>query len=194
MQALFPAQQGCGGGGQAQGTEVVEVGFEQAACDQLPENAAPLLRVVFAADAESTQRLVAELAHLGGVGTAQYVDQVRGAEALAAAVDTGQRLACGIGGVPGLWWVQAVVAVAAIAGMGLAEIGQQGLPAAGGGFAIADQGIELGVFQPLAFRARLPFFDHPPQLHGIAQSIRQPGFGGLAVAAGAAGFLVVAFQ
>jgi hypothetical protein len=57
------------------------------------------------ADAEGGQPLVAVLRHLVGELAAQHVDQVAGAEALAAglveAVDAAQRLARRLGGVPG---------------------------------------------------------------------------------------------
>ena len=110
------------------------------------------------------------------------------------AVDARQELARRLGGVPGLRRLQAVVAVAAGSRMRFAEIGQQCLSTTPGGFAKADQRVELAVLQPLALVAGLAFTDHPPQLHRIAQAVGQPRVGRLAVAAGAAGFLVIAFQ
>ena len=64
----------------------------------------------------------------------------------------------------------AVVAMAAGARMRFAEIRQQRLPAAAGGFAVADQRIELAAFQPLALRAGLGVGDH-----AAAASPHRPG-------------------
>src|SRR5690606_2776942 len=112
-----------------------DVSLEQPAGDQLPEHAAPLAGAELLADAVGAQRLVPELADLGRIRASQYVDQVRGTETLAGAIDAGQRLLCSDGAVPRSGRVQAVVAVAAIARMGLAEVGQQLLPPALGGLA-----------------------------------------------------------
>ena len=148
--------------------------------------------------------MVAELADLVGVGAAQHVDQVRGAETLAAAVDTAQRLACDLGRIPGAHRLQAVVAVAAHAGavaaglaftnILLAERGQQCLPSAAGGFAIAQQLVQLAPLQRLALVAGFALLDHLPQQHHVTQAIAHPGLGRFAVASGAAGFLVIALD
>ena len=194
LQAALAAQQRGGRGGETKGTVAFDVRLQQAVADQLPEHATPLPGVEVAADAIGADRLVPELAHLGGVGAAQHVDHVRRAEALAGAVDAGQRLARGLGGVPGAWRLPAVVAVAAGPGMRLAEVRQQRLPATPGGFAVTDQRVELAALQPLALVAGIAVFDHPSQQHRVAQSVGQPRLCGIAIAAGAAGFLVIAFQ
>ena len=87
-------------GGQAQRAMALDVGFQQAGGQQLPEHAAPLPRIEFGADAMGAEGLMAELADLGGIGAAQHVDQVRCAEALAGAVHAGQGLLRRDGGIP----------------------------------------------------------------------------------------------
>src|SRR5690606_31124519 len=185
----FALEHGAARRGQAQRPVALDVHLEQPGRHQLPEHAAPLLRVEVVADAMGAEPVVAELPDPGGVGAAQDVGEVGRAEALAGAVHAGQGLARGLGAVPGLGRGQAVVAVAAAARVRLAEPAEQRLPAAGGGFAVADQRIELAALEPLALLARLALLDHPPQLHRIAQAVREPGFRGLAVAAGAPGLL-----
>src|SRR6476469_8616979 len=111
-----------------------DIDLEQPGGDELPEHAAPLPRVELGADAVGAQRFVAVLADLRGVRPTQDVDHVRGAEALAAAVDARQRLARRDGAVPPLRWIQAVVAMAAGAGMRFAKVAKQRLPSAAGGF------------------------------------------------------------
>ena len=73
----------------------------------------------------------------------EHIDQMAGAEAFAGAVDGGERLDGGIRAVPGLDGFDAGVAVAAIAGMHLAEMGKDRLAAAVGRLADGEQRGEL---------------------------------------------------
>ena len=76
----------------------------------------------------------------------------------------------------------------------LAEVGQQPHAAAFDRLAQAQHGVELLAQAPaIGFIARR-FVDHAALLHHVLQAVGQPGGGGQAVAAGAAGFLVVAFH
>ena len=78
--------------------------------------------------------------------------------------------------------------------MFFAEVAQQGLMAAGGGFAEAEQGIELLQFDALAFFGRIAGKQHLAHRHDIAQAVGHPRIRGQAVASGASGFLIVAFH
>ena len=137
---------------------------------------------------------MAQLQHALLALAAQHVHQVGDAEALAGAVDAGERLARRLRAVPGARRFQAVVAVAAGLRVVLAESREQRLPPAAGGLAEAQQHVELAALEPAAFFAGLGLFDHLPQQHHVAQAVAEPGLGRVAVAAGAAGFLVIAFQ
>ena len=145
--------------------------FQQTGHHQLPEHAAPGVRIQLRADAVGGQIVVAELADLFGVGTAQHVDQVRGPEALAAAVHAAQRLARGLGRVPGLGRVEAVVAVAA-GRRRLAKVGEQVLAPAGGGLDQADQHLQAVAGQALELFAGFGLVDHAALLHHV---LRTPG-------------------
>src|SRR6476619_5084634 len=101
---------------------------------------------------------MAVLADLHRIRAAQDVDHVRRAETLSAAVDARQHFLRGDGAVPALRRLQAVVAMPAGAGMRLAEIRQQRLSPAAGGFAETDQRIELAALQALALIAGLGGF------------------------------------
>ena len=79
----------------------------------MPEHGAPLLQVQFLADAEGAEALVVELPYLVVFLSHQYVNQVPGAKALAAAVNTGQGLAGGSRAVPGRDGMQAGITVVA---------------------------------------------------------------------------------
>ena len=114
-----------------------------------------------------------------------------GAEALAGAVDGGHGLDRGLGAVPAFDRRAAGVAIAAIAGMRLAEMGEDRLAAAFGGLADAEQRIELAVLDALDLVGGIALVDHAAALDDIGHAIAHPGIGGLAVAAGAAGFLVI---
>ena len=86
--------------------------------DHLAEYREPLLLVHALTDAEGAEPVVAQAPYFLVGLAAQYVDHMMGAEALAGAVDAGQRLAGGVGAVPGVRRIQTIVAVA----QGLSEI------------------------------------------------------------------------
>ncbi len=180
--------------GEAQAAVGFGVHFEQAGGHQLAEHAAPGAGVEVLADAVGAQFAVAELADLVVLAAAQDVDQVAHAEALAAAVDAAERFLGGHAGVPGVGRDEAVVAVAAGLGVDFAEPGQQHLAPALHGFAVAEQVVKLVAFEAFAFFAGLGLFDHLLEQHDVAQAVAEPGFGGFAVAAGTAGFLVIPFH
>src|SRR5437899_9822558 len=106
--------------------------------DELPEHRAPLSFVALGADAESGKPVVAELRDALGIPAEQYVDHVPRAEALAGAIDAGQRLLRGHRAVPYPRRIQAVVAVAARPAR-LAEVREHLDPAAAGGFGQSHQ-------------------------------------------------------
>src|SRR3546814_1303219 len=94
---------------------------------------------------------------------------------------------------------QAVVAVAAglagaLGGVFLAEARKQHLAAAAHRLAVADQCVELAPLQALSLFAGLGVLDHLLEQHHVAQALAKPGVGRFAVAAGTAGFLVVALD
>src|SRR6266849_6897508 len=131
--------------------------------DELPEHRAPLSFVEVAADAESGKSVVAELRDAPGRPAEQHVDHVPRAEALAGAIDAGQRLLRGQRAVPYPRRIQTVVAVAARPAR-LAEIGEQPDAAAAGGFGQPDQCIELAHRRALEGVVSDRFVDHAPLL------------------------------
>ena len=112
-------------------------------------------------------------------------------EALAGAVDRGEELDRDVGAVIGLDGVEAAVAVAAGAGVPLAEMVQDRRAPARGRLADAEQRVELGALDALDLLARLPLVDHPPALDDVLHAVGHPGLGRLAVAPRAPRFLVV---
>ena len=137
---------------------------------------------------------MAEIADLLGVAAAQHVDDMGGAEALARAIDSGERLLHQLGAVDRFGRLQAGVAIAAGLLQRLAEIGQQHLAAAARGLAIADQSLELAALDLLLRFGRVRGFQELAQLGDVLQAVEHEGFGGQAVAAGPAGLLVVGFE
>src|SRR4029079_17240397 len=95
------------------------------------------------ADAKYTEPVMLPARDALALLAAQHVDQMHGAEPLAGAVDRGERLAGRLGRIPGLRRIDARVAVAACCAR-FAEIIEQSHAAAAGGFAQAEQGVELG--------------------------------------------------
>ena len=73
--------------------------------DELPEHRAPLSFVEIPADSESGNAVVAELGDTPGILAEQHVDHVPRAEALAGAVDAGQRLLRAQRAVPYPRWI-----------------------------------------------------------------------------------------
>ena len=127
------------------------------------------------------------------------------AAGLVAAVHGGQQFARRIGAVPHFGRVQAVVAVAAIrhvhalAALGLAFVGfvkvaQQAHAAAVGGFGQGQQGVELAAHDLFELFARRAFVDHAALVHHVLQAIGHPRVRRQAIAPGASGFLVIAFD
>ncbi|CUJ50421.1 Uncharacterised protein [Achromobacter sp. 2789STDY5608628] len=196
-QLAFALEHGAAALGQGQGAVALVVDGQQALRQQLAQHAAPGRVAQVFAHAEHAQGFVAVL--LGAVGdlAAQDVDDVAGAVALAAflpeAVDGRQHLLRGHGAVPGLGRIEADVAIAAGRDV-LAEIRQQPHAAAFHGFAQPQHGVQLLAEAAAVGVVAGGFVDHAALLHHVLQAIGQPGGGGQAVAAGAAGFLVVALD
>src|SRR6185369_2579576 len=93
------------------------VGFVVGTCvaerHQLAEHAAPGRLVQVRADAEHAELGVIPLLDAVGGLAAQHIDEVHGAEALAGAVDARERLARGVGRIPGLRRIETGIAVPA---------------------------------------------------------------------------------
>src|SRR5690606_9068811 len=106
---------------------------------ELAEHAAPLLPIEIGTDAEHAERIVAERACAVVVLAAQHGGQMRDAESLAGTVHARQRLLRDDGRIPGLRRIEAVVAVSARRIERIAEVREQQLAAAFGGFRIAEQ-------------------------------------------------------
>ena len=152
---------------------------------------------------------MAALHHLVGLFATHDVHGVACAKAVAAAlvgaVHGGQQLARCVGAVPHLGWVQAVVAVAAVRHVhalrdfglplvGLVKVAQQPHAAAVGGFCQGQQRIEFAAHDLFELFTRRAFVDHAALVHHVLQAIGHPRIGRQAVAPGAPGFLVVAFD
>ena len=75
-----------------------------------------------------------------------------------------------------------------------AEVVQQPHPAAVVRLGQGQQGVELAALQALELFGRLALVDHAALVHHVGQAVGHPGVGRQAVAAGAAGFLVVALD
>ncbi|EGY01901.1 hypothetical protein AZA_54302 [Nitrospirillum viridazoti Y2] len=172
----------------------LRVGRQVAQRHQLAEHRLPVALGNLRTTAEGLQLVMAEAHHLFGGAAAQHVDQVAHPEFLAGAVDGRQRLLRRHRAVPGFHRFEAGVAVAAVAGMFLPEIGQQHLAAAVGGLAEAQQGIQLAPLRPLVLGAAVRGVHHLAQHDHILQAVQHQGVGGQAIAAGAAGFLIIGFQ
>ncbi|CRP95037.1 hypothetical protein PAERUG_E5_London_17_VIM_2_12_12_01577 [Pseudomonas aeruginosa] len=116
------------------------------------------------------------------------------AVALAAAVDRRQRLARGFGGIPGFHAVHAVVAMPAGLRHLLVEIGQQRLAPATGFLTERQHGFQLVPLDALVPLVALGTLHHLPQQQDVLQTVGHPGVGRQAIAAGAAGFLVIGLE
>src|SRR5690606_31622138 len=106
---------------------------------ELADDRLPGLGLDVPALAEHLLLFVAEAENLLGLLAHQHVDDMPGAKALAGAVDRGEGLDRGVRAVPGLDRVAAGVAVAAAAGMGLAEVLEDRLAAAVGRLADGEE-------------------------------------------------------
>ena len=184
-------EHGAGAFAQHQRAVPAMVDQHQARRSDLPQHRLPGPRIGVLAGAEHRQLVVAEAGGLFGRLAGQHVDDVAGAEPLAGAVDGGHRLDGDLGAVPAGDRGEAGIAIAAAAGMGFAEMGEDGLAPAVGGFADGEQRLELGALDALDLVGCAALVDHPPALHDIRHAVAHPCFGRLAVAPGPAGFLVV---
>ena len=160
----------------------------------LPQHGLPRLRIDIGALAEHLQPVVAEALHLLRRLSRQHVDDMHHAKTLAGAIDRGHRLDDGVGCVPRVSRGEAVVAVAAIARMRLAEPGQDRLPPAQRRLADVEQGVELGSLDALYVIRRCAIVDHAAAEHHVAHRIAHPRGGGVVIASSAARLLVVGFD
>ncbi len=115
---------------------------DQAHCDQLTKDIAPVGITQLSADAEYTQALMIPALHALIVLAAQYFDHMHGAETLAGPVNRRQCLLCRIGRIPGSGRRKAGIAISTGRAR-LAEIGKQADAAALRGFAQSQQRIQL---------------------------------------------------
>jgi hypothetical protein len=134
------------------------VDLQESVRRKLTDHRAPLRHRQFLADTIGAEFVMAELLHLFAIRAAQHVDDMQRAEALASAVDAGQRLLRQLGAVEAFHRLQASIAIAARSIRRLAEIAQQHLAAALRGLAETDQRLELAPLDLLLcfrrFRAR----------------------------------------
>ena len=164
---------------------------EQTARHQLPEDGAPAVGVDVRADAMGRDPVVAEPSDALVVEPPEHVGQVSRAEHLARAIHAGERFLACLGRVPGCHWSKTVVAVAAAFGEGLAEVGEQRLPAAAGQLAVAEHGVQLADLQTLAHLAGARPLHHPAERDHLLQTVDHPRVGGLTVAPRPSRLLVV---
>ena len=78
-----------------------------------------------------------------------------------------------------------------LAGMGLAEVGEDGLAAAFRGFADGEERGEFQALDTFHFVRGVALVDHAAALRYVGHAVAHPGFGRQAIAAGAAGLLIV---
>ena len=160
---------------------------------ELAKNRAPFLLAVFLADAKSRQAIVTESQNSVAVIADQHIGQMLGAEALAGAHDGGERLLRGDGTVDDLGTIAAEIAIAAWL-CGLAEIGQQRLPAAARRFAQRHQRVEALALDPLLLVGGIAVVDLQTAQADVAHPVERQRVGGEPIAAGAADLLVIAFD
>ena len=157
--------------------------------DQLAHHGAQLLLAVLGPHPKGADALVAALHHFFGFFAAHDVHGVASAKAVAAAlvaaVHGRQQFACGVGAVPHLGGVEAVVAVPAIGHVnalrarGLALVGfpkvtQQTNASAVGGFRQAEQRVEFAAHHLFELFAGRAFVDHAALIHHVLQAIGHP--------------------
>ena len=88
----------------------------------------------------------------------------------------------------------AVIAVAALIWGLVGKVVEQYFAAAAGDFAEAEHGVQLVALGAFKLFGAVGVLCHLLQAHHILQAIDHPGIGGLAIAAGAAGFLIIGFD
>ena len=162
---------------------------DQPMSDELADDRAPGVAVVLFTDSESGELVMAqptdalvELAEENG-------DDMRLPEALASAVDAGKKFLGGDGAVKGLGRVETDIAIASGVAV-VAEIAQENLPTAMAGFGETQQRIELAALRALACIGGVRLVDKAAAQRDVLRAVEHQGFGGQAVAAGAAGLLV----
>ena len=140
---------------------------------------------------EHFKPVVSPIAYTGVVLTDEHVDQIIHAEALAGAGNAGHGLPRGLGAVPGLRRVQAIVAIPAVRPRLFPKVGANGPATARGEFAQADHGFQLLVLHPLV---RLVGFGPGQPLaenNNFLQTVIHPRAGRQAVSARTTRFLVI---
>ncbi len=175
---------------------VLPLDGQQSLGQQLAHGPAPLALAQLLADAEDGELVVVELDDLGRLAAHQDVDDLAGAELLVPlaleADHGGHGLLRGDRAVPGLRRGEAGVAVAAVlAGGLLAEVAEQLGAAALGGLAEGEHRVQVGLGAAPVRLVPLAGLDELALLHDVLEAVRHPGRGGAAVAARAAGLLVV---
>jgi hypothetical protein len=193
LHAALALEHFAGGVGQLQRAVFGHVDMDQPGRRQLAENALPGMVVEVAADTEGGQLVMVPLLDLVGRLAAQDVGQVRDAEAHAGAENGRQRFLRRLRAVPQFRRFGTDVAVAA--GLAFfAEVVEQHLAAAARRFAVGEQGGQALCFENLLALAGAGFGDARVLQRDVLHAVGHPGFGRLAIAAGAAGFLVVGFD
>ena len=137
--------------------------------------------------------MVAEFFYRLGVIAEEQIGQMLGAETLAGAHDGGERFLRRDRAVDHLGAVAAEVAIAARLRR-LAEIGQKRLPAAARRFAQRDQRVEPLAVDALLRVGGVALVDLQAAQANVAHAVERQRVGRQPVAAGAADFLVVAFD
>src|SRR5690606_28819896 len=155
---------------------------------QLAKQGTPLPFRHALADAEDGQVLMAGIANLLVVTPQQHVHQVPDAVALPTAVDRRQGLSRRLGGIPDLYAVDTVVAMATRLGHHYVEVGKQRLAPTAGVLAQRQHSIELVLLDPLVALVTLGIVEHLLEEYPILQPVGRPGIGWQAVASGAPGF------
>src|SRR6478736_1345998 len=97
-------------------------------------------------------------------------------EALAGAIDAGEKLLGGNSAVERFWWVEADIAIAARLAV-VAEIAQEHLPATPAGFCKTQQRVELAVLHPLARLGSTGLVDEAAAQRDIRRAIEHERLG-----------------
>ena len=184
--------------GEVEGGEFAAIDGEVAEAEEFAPEGQPLLAVEFLTDAVGGELLVAPLADAFGIRAMEDFDDVVQADGEAAffldAVDAGEEFLGGEGGVEGVSGFEAVIAGGAGEGPELfAEVGKEGLSAAGAGLGVAGHLVEFLAGGGL-FVGVFDLVDEVGLFGGVASVEEEQAIGGQAIAAGATGFLVVAFD
>ena len=190
---LFATQDRPGQRSQFQCAVRIVVHHDQPQRNRLTKNGAPLLFAVVAADAKGRQLVVLPLLNLVGIDPAQHIKHMHRTEALINAVYRGQQFLYRHRGVERHRRRLAGVAITARCRR-LAEVFQQAHAPAIQRLAQSQHGVELDALYPLEGFVGFGFFDHATLLNHVLQAVGHPGIGRGAIAAGATGFLIIAFD